>query len=156
MTGNVQLRDIQESDLPIFFEQQRDPVANQMAAFPARDRDTFMAHWAKLMKDEIITLKTILFEEQVAGNLVSFKLTEKREVGYWLGREFWGKGIATRALSEFLKQIEERPLFAHVAKHNIASLRVLEKCGFRLHGEEKNFSVIQGKSVEGLILRLNP
>jgi RimJ/RimL family protein N-acetyltransferase len=154
MAGNVQLRDVQESDLAIFFEQQRDPLANQMAAFPAREQETFIAHWAKIMKDETVTLKTILFEGQVAGNLVSFVLSGEREVGYWLGREFWGKGIATRALSEFLKQVKERPLYAHVAKHNIASLRVLEKCGFTLQGEEKNFAVIQGQPVEGLILKL--
>jgi RimJ/RimL family protein N-acetyltransferase len=154
MAGNVQLRDVQESDLAIFFEQQRDPLANQMAAFPAREQETFIAHWAKIMKDETVTLKTILFEGQVAGNLVSFVLSGEREVGYWLGREFWGKGIATRALSEFLKQVKERPLYAHVAKHNIASLHVLEKCGFTLQGEEKNFSVIQGQPVEGLILKL--
>ena len=154
MTGNVKLREVQESDLPIFFEQQRDPFANQMAAFPARDRDTFMAHWAKIMQDESILLRTVLFEGQVAGNVVSFVLSGEREVGYWLGREFWGRGIATRALAEFLKQIKERPLYAHVARHNIASLRVLEKCGFKLSGKEENFSVSQGKPVEGLILKL--
>jgi RimJ/RimL family protein N-acetyltransferase len=126
-----------------------------MAAFPARDKDAFMAHWAKIMKDETIILQTILLKEQVAGNLVSFELSGQREVGYWLGREFWGKGIATRALSEFLKQVKERPLYAHVARHNIASLRVLEKCGFTIQGEEKNFAVIQGEPVEGLILKLD-
>ena len=155
MSGNLQLRNVQESDLPIFFEQQRDPLANQMAAFPARDKDAFIVHWAKIMKDESITLKTILFEGQVAGNLVSFELSGQREVGYWLGREFWGKGIATRALMEFPKHVKERPLFAHVARHNIASLRVLEKCGFTIQGEEKNFAVIQGEPVEGLILKLD-
>lgn len=154
MAGNIQLRNVQESDLAIFFEQQRDPLANQMAAFPARDKDAFMAHWAKIMKDETIILQTILFEGQVAGNLVSFELSGQREIGYWLGREFWGKGIASRALLKFLKQVKERPLYAHVARHNIASLRVLEKCGFRLQGKEKNFAVIQGEPVEGLILKL--
>jgi RimJ/RimL family protein N-acetyltransferase len=155
MAGSIQLRNVQESDLSIFFEQQRDPLANQMAAFPARDKDAFMAHWAKIMEDETIILQTILFKGQVAGNLVSFELSGQREVGYWLGREFWGKGIATRALSEFLKQVKERPLYAHVARHNIASLRVLEKCGFTIQGEEKNFAVIQGEPVEGLILKLD-
>lgn len=151
---DLQIRAIQETDLPIFFEQQRDPLANQMAAFPARDKDAFMAHWAKIMKDDKILLRTILFKGRVAGNLVSFVLSGPREVGYWLGREFWGKGIATRALLAFLPEIEERPLYAHVAKHNIASRRVLEKCGFKLVGDEKNFSVIQGRSVEGLIFIL--
>jgi RimJ/RimL family protein N-acetyltransferase len=155
MTIDVKLREVEQSDLPVFFEQQRDPLANQMAAFPARDRDMFMAHWTKIMQDESILLRTILFEGQVVGNLVSFEISGKREVGYWLGREFWGKGIATQALAEFLKQIHERPLYAHVAKHNIASQRVLEKCGFTLIGTEENFSVVQGQPVEGLILKLN-
>jgi RimJ/RimL family protein N-acetyltransferase len=102
MKRSILLRDVQESDLPIFFEQKRDPIANQMAAFPARDRDEFMAHWAKIIQDETVILKTILFEGQVAGNLISFEMSGKREVGYRLGREFWGKGIATQALSAFL------------------------------------------------------
>lgn len=154
MTGKVQLRDVQESDLAIFFEHQHDPLAHQMAAFPARDQDVFTAHWQKIMQDESIILRTVLFEQQVAGNLVSFVIAGEREVGYWLGREFWGKGIATIALRMFLQVVTQRPLYAHVAKHNIASLRVLEKCGFSLQGEEKNFSVIQGKQVEGLALKL--
>jgi RimJ/RimL family protein N-acetyltransferase len=154
MTNDISLREVQESDLPIFFEHQREPVANQMAAFPARDRDAFMAHWAKIMKDESVILKTILFEKQVAGNVLSFEMSGEREVGYWLGREFWGKGIATRALSEFLAQIQIRPLYAHVVKHNVASRRVLEKCGFTLSGEDKEFSNLNGMPVEGRILIL--
>jgi hypothetical protein len=57
----ILLRDVIASDLPIFFEQQLDPVATQMAAFPARDRDAFMAHWAKIIADSHNTLKTIWF-----------------------------------------------------------------------------------------------
>lgn len=151
----ILLRDVKQSDLAIFFEQQKDPVANQMAAFPARDRDSFMTHWNKIMEDESNILQTVMFKGQVAGNLVSFVISGEREVGYWLGQEFWGKGIATRALTEFLKQVKERPLFAHVARHNLASLRVLEKCGFNLQGEEENFSVLQGQPVAGLILKLD-
>jgi RimJ/RimL family protein N-acetyltransferase len=154
MTNNISLREVQESDLPIFFEHQRDPLANQMAAFPTRDRDAFMAHWAKIMKEESVTLKTILFEGQVAGNVLSFEMDGEREVGYWLGREFWGKGIATQALAKFLAQIQARPLYAHVAKHNVASRHVLEKCGFALSGEEKEFSNLNGVQVEDLILIL--
>ena len=155
MTNNISLRKVQDSDLPIFFEHQRDSVANQMAAFPARDKDAFMAHWAKIMKDESVILKTILFEGQVAGNVLSFEISGEREVGYWLGREFWGKGIATRALSEFLTQVQVRPLYAHVAKHNIASRRVLEKCGFVISSEDKGGANQSGEKVEEFILKLS-
>jgi ribosomal-protein-alanine N-acetyltransferase len=54
------------------------------------------------------------------------------EVGYWLGREFWGRGIGTRALSLFLAPGEEetRPLYAEAAVHNVASVRALKRHGF--------------------------
>jgi RimJ/RimL family protein N-acetyltransferase len=153
--NNILLRNVQESDLPIFFEHQRDPVANQMAAFPARDKDAFMAHWTKIMKDESVLLRTILFESQVAGNIVSFEMSGEREVGYWLGREFWGKGIATQALSAFLAQENTRPLYAHVAKHNVASQHVLEKCGFVVFGKDKGLPNARGEKIEELILKIN-
>jgi len=155
MSDNVSLRTVQESDLPIFFEHQRDPIANQMAAFAPRNRVTFMAHWAKIMRDERVILKTILFEGQVAGNVLSFEMSGEREVGYWLGREFWGKGIATRALKEFLSQVQIRPLYAHVAKGNVASRRVLEKCGFVVIREDMSEANKPGERVEEFILKLS-
>jgi len=136
MNNEVRLREVIESDLPIFFEHQLDPKAAQMAAFPSREHEAFMAHWGKILADETSIIKTILFEEQVAGNVVSFIHNGKREVGYWLGREFWGRGIATCALSVFLEQVTLRPLYAFVAKHNLASLRVVQKCRFRILSEE--------------------
>jgi len=153
MPPSILLRDVIESDLPIFFEQQLDPDATAMAAFPSRDRDAFMAHWAKIMADESNILKTILFDGQVAGNIVCWEGSGKWEVGYWIGKEYWGKGIATKALLLFLGFVKTRPLFAHVAKHNIGSLRVLEKCGFTVIGEDK-YSNSRGEEVEEFILKL--
>jgi RimJ/RimL family protein N-acetyltransferase len=155
MLNSIQLRDVIETDLPIFYEQQLDPEATQMASFPSRNQDAFMAHWTKIMADESIQLKTILFNGEVAGNIVCFEQLGEREVGYWLGKEYWGKGIATQALKELLKMIEIRPLYAHVAKHNIGSRRVLEKCGFTVAGEDRFFAEIFGKNIEEYILRLD-
>jgi RimJ/RimL family protein N-acetyltransferase len=155
MTNDIQLRDVIESDLLIFFEQQLDPEAAQMAAFPSRGKDNFMAHWKKIIADDSVFMKTILFNGEVAGNIVCFEQLGEREVGYWLGKEYWGNGIATKALEQFLKYIETRPLYAHVAKHNIASRRVLEKCGFMISGEDKFFSQILGKDIEEYILILD-
>jgi RimJ/RimL family protein N-acetyltransferase len=149
LTDGVVLRDVTERDLPIFFEHQLDPDANQMAAFPARARDAFMAHWTKILDDETVTTKTILFDGHVAGNVVSWQQSGKREVGYWIGKEYRGKGIATQAPSGFLSHVTARPLYAHVAKHNIASIRVLEKCGFTISGEGA-----PGAEVEELVLIL--
>lgn len=101
-----------------------------MANFPARDRDTFMAHWTKILRDDTGVVRAIELEGLVTGNVVSWVHDDERDVGYWIGREHWGKGIATAALTAFLTQVHMRPLFAHVAEHNLGSIRVLEKCGF--------------------------
>ena len=154
MPLSILFRDVTESDLPIFFEQQLDPDATAMAAFPARDRESFMAHWAKIMADDSVMLKTILFDDQVAGNIVCWETSGEREVGYWIGKEYWGKGIATKALAAFLGHVKTRPLYAHVAKHNIASRRVLEKCGFRMFGMEWILDMQDENKVEEFILKL--
>ena len=153
MTSEVQLREVTEADLPIFFEHQREPEAIQMAAFPTRGGEAFMAHWAKILGDVTIIKQTIVFQGHVAGNIVSFVQSGEREVGYWIGKEYWGKGIATRALALFLDMVAERPLFAHVAKHNLASRRVLEKCGFRVIGEDR-WTNPDGKEGEEYVLKL--
>jgi putative PIN family toxin of toxin-antitoxin system len=156
-TGDVLLRDVTQDDLAIFFEQQLDPDANYMAAFTAKepaDRQAFMAHWTRILGDKTITKKTILFDGQVAGHVVSFEQFGTPEVSYWIGREFWGKGIATRALSELLGHVKVRPLYARAAKDNIASLRVLQKCGFTISGEDKGFANARGAKVEEFILVL--
>src|SRR6478672_7865449 len=90
----------------------------------------------KILGDAAVAKKTILFGGQVAGNVVSFERAGTPLVGYCIGKEFWGKGIATRALFQFLETVRTRPLFAHVAKENAGSIRVLEKCGFRLSAEQ--------------------
>src|SRR5512137_1873329 len=92
--GRVSVRAVRESDLEAFFEHQRDPVANAMAAFPARERDAFMAHWHKILLDDASVIRTVLWDGEVAGNVLSFMRGDTREVGYWIGREYWGRGIA--------------------------------------------------------------
>jgi RimJ/RimL family protein N-acetyltransferase len=124
------LRDVVEADLDAFYEQQRDPEAAQMALFPAREREAFEAHWRRLLANDALTKKTIVHDGEVAGNVLCWEQDGQRLVGYWLGREFWGKGLATRALRELVEHVPARPLHAWVAKTNLGSVRVLEKCGF--------------------------
>lgn len=153
MTKMIRLRDVTENDLSIFFEQQHDPVANLMAAFPARTKDAFITHWTtKILCDEAALKKTILFGEAVAGNILSWQPDDKRLVGYWIGKEYWGKGIATKALAEFLSLYKMRPLYAHVAKHNAGSIRVLEKSGFTISSHGTIFSTVHGHEVEDILM----
>jgi RimJ/RimL family protein N-acetyltransferase len=154
MTGEVSLRDVLQADLAAFFEHQADPIACRMAGFPSRDLPTFTAHWAKVMTDSTILKKTIISDGSVAGNVVSFQQGGQRLVGYWLGRHFWGKGIATAALSRFLIVERARPLYARVAKDNLASLRVLQKCGFATVAEDRLPPDEEGGPIDELLLEL--
>lgn len=126
----VELRETIESDLPILFRNQADPDSSEMAAFPSRDWEAFVAHQATIDADEAVLSSTIMADGEVAGSIGSWQAGDERAVGYWIGREFWGKGIATAALRAFLALETTRPLTAYVAAHNLGSRRVLEKCGF--------------------------
>ena len=130
------LRNVVESDLPTFFEHQRDPEATSMAVHPAREWDAFMSHWRQtVLGDRANKVRTILVDDQVAGYVSSWEGDGKRLVAYWVGREYWGRGVARSALDEFLRTHEHhRPIHAYVALSNARSIRVLEKCGFqRVH-----------------------
>lgn len=150
----VTLRDTLDADLPILYEFQLDEEATRMAAFPARDHAAFMAHWAKILNDETARTRIILLDGLVAGSISTFEMDGRREVGYWVGREFWGRGVATQALAALLVDEPVRPLYAHVAKHNIASRRVLEKCGFVVDGEDTGFPDEDGNPVDEFVLVL--
>ena len=126
----VHLREVHADDLDAFFEHQTDAEAVAMAAFPARDRQAFLAHWARVLDDPRNRTWTILVAGDVAGYIACFPQHDVLNVGYWLGRPFWGRGIATAALAQLLGEVPARPLFARVAEHNVGSRRVLEKCGF--------------------------
>jgi RimJ/RimL family protein N-acetyltransferase len=153
--GEVALREVIEADLPILFEHQCDPEAVRMAAFPSRDRETFDAHWAKLLVNADNRVRTILYGGRVAGHVGAFTRDGVRLAGYWLGREYWGKGITSRAFAQFLEIETARPLQAHVAKHNIGSIRVLEKCGFKVCGEERVPYGPPGEFVDDFIMKLD-
>ena len=156
----ILLRDVAETDLPIFFEQQRDPAANFMAAFTARDpndKGAFAAHWKRILNDDTVVVKTVLFEGNVVGSVAKFVDKEfgKPEITYWIGKEYWGMGLATEALSKFLINIRLRPIYGRAARDNVASIRVMEKCGFTISGYSKGFANALGKEIEEVILELS-
>lgn len=126
----VVLRPVEDADLPVFYEQQRDPDAVAMAVFPPRDEAAFMAHWARVRANPTGVNRTVVADGEVAGNVVSWVHDGRRLVGYWIGRAHWGRGLATIALAGLVRELDERPLHAEAAATNVASLRVLAKCGF--------------------------
>ncbi|HEU4928375.1 MAG TPA: GNAT family protein [Candidatus Krumholzibacteria bacterium] len=157
-TQDLFLRDVIEEDLTLFFDFQLDPDANRMAAFTAgdrTDREAFTAHWKKILADPKTINKTIVCGGRVVGSIGSWEEAGKREVTYWIGTAYWGQGIATRALRTFLeKSCTTRPIYARVAKDNLASRRVLEKCGFRVIGESTGYANARGEEIEELLLEL--
>jgi RimJ/RimL family protein N-acetyltransferase len=154
----IVLRDIHDADLDTFFEHWVDDEALRMAAFTpadAKDRAAFDARWERHRSDPAILLKTIEFDGEPVGSISSFDNERQREVTYWLGRAHWGKGIATRALQLFLDLEPARPLHAAAAADNTGSLRVLEKCGFRVVGGGRGFANARGQEVDEVNLRLD-
>jgi RimJ/RimL family protein N-acetyltransferase len=151
------LREVRDEDLPVLFEQWADPVAAHMAAFTApdhMDRDAFDRRWSRLRADETVIAKAIVVDGEVVGTIGSWGDPGEREITYWIGRSYWGKGIATAALAGFLAVERSRPLQARVAYDNVASRRVLEKCGFRVIASDRGVAGARSAEIEELVLRL--
>jgi RimJ/RimL family protein N-acetyltransferase len=152
------LREVRDEDLAVLFEQWADPAAAHMAAFTApdhMDQDAFERRWSRLRADETVINRVIVAEGGVAGPIGSWGGPDEREVTYWIGRSYWGKGIATAALEAFLSVDPTRPLHARVAQDNVASRRVLEKCGFRVVGTDRGFAEARAGEIEEFVLRLD-
>jgi RimJ/RimL family protein N-acetyltransferase len=127
----ITLREVVEDDVPIFLRHQSDPLAVEMAKVAPRDEAAYVARWARLLADKSVGKQTVLVDGIVAGHVMSFERDGVRELGYWLGREYWGLGIAGVAVGQYLELERHRPLFAIVAEHNVASRRILSRCGFK-------------------------
>ena len=156
MPESIAIREVEPSDLNTFYEHQLDPEANRMAAFVCkdpRDKAAFDAHWDKILNSPQITKRTIVAEGQVVGHISCYPDGENMELTYWLGREFWGRGLATQALTRMLYIVVDRPIFARAAADNVGSIRVLQKCGFKIIGRNKDFAHGRGEDTEEYILR---
>lgn len=155
----VVLREVRDSDLPVFFRQLNDPVALRMAAFTPEDpadRSGFDAHWARLRTASGVDVRTVLVDGDVVGTAGVYGEPGEREVTYWIDRSHWGRGIATAALRGLLEEIPERPLYARAAADNARSRRVLEKCGFAEAARARGFAQARGQEIEEVVLVLKP
>jgi RimJ/RimL family protein N-acetyltransferase len=155
---DVELREVTAADVLAFFEHQRDPVAVRMAAFTSADpsdRAAFLVRWARILADDSVVTRTVVFDGEVVGHVGGFTRFGGPEVTFWIDREHWGKGLATAALLLFLRTEPRRPLYARAAVDNLGSLRVLEKCGFVAVGEDVGFAEGRGEDVEEFVLRLD-
>lgn len=157
MSLDLHLRQVIDSDLPVFFEHQRDPLGVHMAAFTAKDpndRAAFDAHWRRLLNDPTVLMRAIEVDGRPAGHVSSYVGDVGVEITYWLGRDYWGRGIATAALRAFLRVDDRRPLRGRAAADNAASIGVLEKCGFVLIGHDRGYANARAAEIDEVIMEL--
>ncbi|MFE3600646.1 GNAT family N-acetyltransferase [Streptomyces sp. NPDC059096] len=148
MSEQVCLRDAGPADLEEFFAQEQDQEAARRSRFVPRERDAFMTHWTtKVLGNPGVFVQAVTVDGELAGNLVAWWDEDRRFLGYWLGRQYWGRGIGTRALALFLEREKNRPLHADPFLGNTGSVRLLEKHGFRRtgtirHGENEHVMLV--------------
>ena len=153
----VFLRQVEPSDLDVLFGHMQDAEAVRMAAFTPddpSDREAFDAHWDRILGESGVTTRAIVLDEAVVGHIASFDMFGEREITYWIGREVWGRGIATEALEVFLRIDDTRPIFARAAADNAGSIRVLVKCGFEQIGTDRGFANARGEEISEVVMRL--
>ncbi|WP_327260869.1 GNAT family N-acetyltransferase [Streptomyces sp. NBC_01232] len=154
----IELRETNDDDLAVFWEQLTHPELRRMAALTRKyhhDRGHFDAHWAKVRNDPAVTLRTVLADRVVVGHAAVFGPPGEREVTYVIGPGHWGRGIATRALAELIRLEDTRPLHAGAVSDNAGSIRVLEKCGFVLTGRTRDYARARGEEVDVVLLTLH-
>jgi RimJ/RimL family protein N-acetyltransferase len=157
---NVSLREVRDEDLAVFFSYASDLEALRMAAFTPEDpadRTRFEAHWARVRQDPSVVVRTIVETgDEIVGHAAVFGPAGEREVTYWIGREFWGRGAATAALRALLGIVPDRPLLGRAAADNRGSIRVLEKCGFQVTGTARGFANARSEEIDEVVLTLGP
>ncbi|MFH9587547.1 GNAT family N-acetyltransferase [Streptomyces luteogriseus] len=145
---DVRLRDVVEADLEFFLAYEHDPEAVRRSRFTPRPREAFLRHWrTKVLGDDTVLVQTVTVDGDVAGSIVAWWDGDRRFLGYWLGRPYWGRGIGGRALALFLEREQNRPLHADPVGDNTGSVRLLEKHGFRRtgtvrHGDDEHVMLV--------------
>jgi [ribosomal protein S5]-alanine N-acetyltransferase len=154
MSQSPTLRKTEESDIEVFFDHQADEEAVFMAAFTSKnpkDKEAYVTKWKRLLHDSTVHMRTIILGGKIAGTVVKFEMEGDAEITYALGKEYWGKGIASKALQEFLLLEKRRPIYGRAAADNHGSVKVLEKCGFKFIRKEMGFANARGKEIEEVV-----
>ena len=155
---DITIRPTVVSDLDMLFQFQQDKESGYLAAFMPKDpadKSAYINKHEKLLIDPSVNNQTIILNNTIVGSIGKFVLDGHAEITYWIDRSFWGRGIATKALKEFLKIELARPIFGRVAFDNIGSQKVLEKCGFVKTGTDKGFANARQTEIEEFIYILS-
>jgi ribosomal-protein-alanine N-acetyltransferase len=101
--------------------------------YPYSDKDAL--DWLDSCLEQNCSPHAILLENDIVGCISYWPTDNKIEIGYWVGRQYWGKGICTRAIKLLMGQDQfpkGKVIVAEVAAENTASKKVLLNCGFSL------------------------
>jgi [ribosomal protein S5]-alanine N-acetyltransferase len=153
----IRLTQTEKDDLPVLFEFQLDQEANYLAAFTAKDPNDkigYIDKYSKFLTDPSINMQTIRVDDEIAGSVAKYVMENDAEITYWIDRKFWGQGVATTALKEFLTLEQTRPIYGRAAFDNYGSHKVLEKCGFIKTGMDKGFANARQTEIEEYIYKL--
>jgi RimJ/RimL family protein N-acetyltransferase len=154
----VTLRPATDADFDALFELESDVAGADMIAFLPRDpgdRDAFSAHWARITSDDTVVTRIIEADGAFAGYAVSFLTDGERQVGYWVTRELWGRGIASAALAALVAELDDRPLWGSTAADNLGSQRVLQNAGFVFDRTERSHAPRRGTEIDENVYRLD-
>ena len=154
---NITLTETEKDDLNTLFQFQLNEEANYLAAFTSEDpanKAAYLEKYTKNLANPTVTMRTIKADGVIVGSVAKFVLENEPEITYWIDRNFWGQGIATTALTEFLQIEKVRPIYGRVAFDNHGSQKVLEKCGFIKIGEDKGFAAARKAAIEEYIYQL--
>jgi len=154
---DIKLRPTEISDLDFLFQFQLDKEGGYLAAFMPKDptdKAAYISKYTKLLNDPTVNNQTIIIDNLIVGSIAKFVIEGDTEITYWIDRKFWGQGIATKALNNFLGIETIRPIFGRVAFDNFGSQKVLEKCGFVKIGMDKGFANARQAEIEEYIYKL--
>lgn len=154
---NITLTNTEEEDLNLFYQFQLNEEANYLAAFTFKDpnnKAAYIEKYTKLLHDPTVNMKTIKMNDEIVGSVAKFFIKEEAAVSYWIDQKFWGQGITSAALKDFLAAEKIRPVYAYVAFDNYGSQRVLEKNGFVKIGTDRGFANARQTEIEEYIYRL--
>ena len=154
----IVLRQSINSDIPIFFENQADEGALFMSAFTSKDplnKEAYIKKWERLIEIESINMQTILWDNEIVGCVVKFVMEGDSDITYAINKKFWGQGMATEAVNQFLDIEKTRPLFGRTAFDNIGSQKVLERNGFVRIGENEAFANARDEKIKEYIYKLD-
>ena len=116
---------------------------NQRECFPSPYTIDLARNWIQFVRDNESTTRFVIANDKEAIGEIGVVIQPDvhlytAEIGFWIGEPYWGNGLMTQAVSWMVEycfsELGLKRIFADVMEYNIASQKVLQKCGFELEG----------------------